>query len=63
MLEIAPLSTREEWNGTRASAIDNEGRFVGGTTIDVPHFRQPQTQADMGEIDALPIHAFLASFD
>jgi probable HAF family extracellular repeat protein len=63
MLEIAPLSTREEWNGTRASAIDNENRFVGGTTIDVPHFRQPRTQADMAEVDALPVHAFLASFD
>jgi probable HAF family extracellular repeat protein len=63
LLEIAPLSTREEWNGTRASAIDNEGRFVGGTTIDVPNFHEPRTQADVPSIGMLPIHAFLATFE
>jgi probable HAF family extracellular repeat protein len=74
-IQIQPLSHRPEWNGTRASAIDNEGRVVGGTTIDVG----PVGQVQCGEqrigvngpvqpmycpdTNAYVIHAFLASFD
>jgi uncharacterized membrane protein len=34
-LAVEPLSTRPEWNGTRATALDNKNHVVGGTTIDV----------------------------
>ena len=61
MISVSPLSTRDEWNGTRASAIDNEGHVVGGTTIDVSWYgRRPLTLQDE---EAMPIHAFLATRD
>ncbi|MGZ3575630.1 MAG: hypothetical protein ACXVA3_10135 [Vulcanimicrobiaceae bacterium] len=74
-IEIRPLSHRPEWNGTRASAIDNDGRVVGGTTIDVGPVGQVQCGQQMigfngptqpmycPDINAYVIHAFLATFD
>lgn len=74
-IEIKPLSHRPEWNGTRASAIDNEGRVVGGTTIDVGRVGRVQCgEQRIGmygplqpmycpDINAYVIHAFLATFD
>lgn len=47
-VEIKPLSTREEYNGTRAAAVNNENVVVGGTTIDVPPV--PQVQAGEQQI-------------
>lgn len=43
---MKPLSHRPVGNGTRATAINNKGQFVGATTVDDP-------SAD------LPVHAFL----
>jgi len=74
-IQIEPLSHRPEWNGTRASAIDNEGRVVGGTTIDVGAVRKVQCgEQRIGfngppqpmycpDTNAYVIHAFLATFD
>ena len=74
-IEIQPLSHRPEWNGTRASAIDNEGRVVGGTTIDVGPVKQvscgeervglngPIQTVYCPDTNAYFIHAFLATFD
>ena len=53
-IEVQPLSTRPEYNGTRASALDNEGHVVGGTTI-------PQAMQAL-DINSYVIHAFLATF-
>jgi probable HAF family extracellular repeat protein len=73
-IEIQPLSHRPEWNGTRASAIDNEGRVVGGTTIDVGPvgqvqcgeqrigFNGPLQPMYCPDTNVYVIHAFLASF-
>lgn len=73
-IEITPLSHRPEWNGTRASAIDNEGRVVGGTTIDVGPvgqvqcgeqrigFNGPSQPMYCPDTNAYVIHAFLATF-
>ena len=58
---IEPLSTREEFNGTRASAIDNEGRVVGGTTINVKWYREGMDDYEL--LQKLPIHAFLYGSD
>lgn len=69
-VEVRPLSTRPEWNGTRASAIDNENHVVGGTTVDSPPVRQivigSQSTADgkygpmyAPDVAAYPVHAFL----
>jgi len=55
---VRPLSTRTEWNGTRASAIDNEGNVVGATTIDVPWRLDVYAQRGPHSIGGLPIHAF-----
>ncbi|MHB8146622.1 MAG: hypothetical protein ACYDGM_05080 [Vulcanimicrobiaceae bacterium] len=62
---IAPLSTRSEWNGTIASAIDDEGEIVGGTTVNVPWaFDRALPPPQDGyaparhSVQALPIHAF-----
>jgi probable HAF family extracellular repeat protein len=72
--EIKPLSHRPEWNGTRASAIDNEGRVIGGTTIDQRTVSQilcgeqrigsngPFQPMYCPDINAYVIHAFLATF-
>ncbi len=49
-IEIEPLSTRSEGNGTLATALDQEAHVVGGTTVDVP-----------GDGD-LPVHGFYLSF-
>lgn len=74
-IEIQPLSHRPEYNGTRASAIDNEGRVVGGTTIDVgPVGKVPCGEQRVGfngplqpmycpDANAYVIHAFLATFN
>jgi probable HAF family extracellular repeat protein len=73
-IEVRPLSHRPEWNGTRASAIDNEGRVVGGTTIDVGSvgqvqcgeqrigFNGPLQPMYCPNTNAYAIHAFLATF-
>lgn len=73
-LEIHPLSTRPEYNGSFASAIDNEGRVVGGTTIDVGPvgqvqcgeqrvgFNGPLKPMYCPDTNAYLIHAFLATF-
>jgi probable HAF family extracellular repeat protein len=63
MIEIQPLSTRPEWNGTRASAIDNEGDIVGGTTIDVPWKLDVNAETGPRSVSALPIHAFWLRVD
>jgi probable HAF family extracellular repeat protein len=71
--EVTPLSTRPENNGTRASAIANDGHVVGGTTVDVkdvPYidvgvFIRPShaPEAMRGpDTNAYVIHAFLATF-
>ncbi len=74
MIEVEPLSTRPEWNGTRASAIDNEGDVVGGTTINVGPVGQVQCgEQSIGmngpmqpmycpDTSKYVIHAFLATF-
>lgn len=74
-IEVQPLSHRPEWNGTRASAIDNEGRVVGGTTIDVGPvgkvqcgeqrigFNGPLQPMYCPDTNAYVIHAFLATFN
>jgi probable HAF family extracellular repeat protein len=74
-VEIRPLSHRPEWNGTRASAIDNEGHVVGGTTIDVGSVGQVQCgYQSIGvngpvqpmycpDTNGYVIHAFVATFD
>lgn len=73
-IKVDPLSTRPEDNGTRASAIDNEGTVVGGTTIDVPRTNrismgvQRDTSGTERVLDGpdpndYVIHAFLARFD
>lgn len=59
-IEVKPLSTRPVDNGARASAIDNEGHVVGGTTIDVRDVKMTRQGPDP---DAFVIHAFLATFD
>jgi probable HAF family extracellular repeat protein len=51
MHEIAPLSNRDEYNGTVASALDNERHVVGGTTIDVGR--------SFDDVSQYPVHAFL----
>ena len=56
-IEVKPLSRRPEYNGTRASAIDNEGHVVGGTTIEQPKPRQTT------ELNFFVIHGFLATFE
>ncbi len=73
-IEVQPLSHRPEWNGTRASAIDNEGRVVGGTTIDVGPvgrvqcgeqrigFNGPIEPMYCPDVNAYVIHAFVATF-
>ena len=72
--QIRPLSHRPVWNGTRASAIDNEGHVVGGTTIDVGRVKQVQCGVQNGisgppepmycpDMNAYIIHAFRATFD
>ncbi|HET7815792.1 MAG TPA: hypothetical protein VFL13_15630 [Candidatus Baltobacteraceae bacterium] len=72
--EIKPLSHRPEFNGTRATAIDNEGNVVGGTTIDVAHvgtvqageqstgFNGPMRPMYGPDMNSYVIHAFRASF-
>jgi probable HAF family extracellular repeat protein len=74
-IQIQPLSHRPEWNGTRASAIDNRGRVVGGTTIDVGPVKQvkcgeeriglsgPIQPTFCPDMNAYVIHAFVATFD
>lgn len=74
-IQIEPLSHRPEWNGTRASAIDNEGRVVGGTTIDAGPVRKVQCGEQRIGFNAPPqpmycpdtnayvIHGFLATFE
>jgi probable HAF family extracellular repeat protein len=72
-IEVKPLSTRPENNGTRASAIANDGHVVGGTTVDVTHLpyidmgvsiRPGHTPEAMRAPDpnAYVIHAFVATF-
>lgn len=72
-ISILPLSTQPEYNGTRASAIDNEGHVVGATTIDVTNIRQipmgsqqraggPVETINGPNRDDFLIHAFLATF-
>lgn len=56
---VRPLSTRPEYNGTRATAIDNEGHVVGGTTINVPPIGRPYASND----EAYVIHAFFLTLD
>ncbi|HUY11365.1 MAG TPA: hypothetical protein VMV73_03795 [Candidatus Dormibacteraeota bacterium] len=72
-LEIQPLSTRPVDNGTSASAIDNEGHVVGGTTINVKKVRYLDVgilrpRGKRAQILRAPdpnsyfIHAFVATF-
>ncbi len=73
-IEVEPLSTRDEWNGTRASAIDNEADVVGGTTINVGPVGQvqcgeqrvgmngPEQPMYCPDVSKYVIHAFLANF-
>lgn len=73
-IQVQPLSHRPEWNGTRASAIDNENRVVGGTTIDVGRVAQvrcgdqrmglngPVLPIYCPDTSAYVIHAFIATF-
>ncbi len=56
-ISVKPLSTRPVDNGTRASAIDNEGRVVGGTTIDARTASAPEGYS------SYVIHAFEATFE
>lgn len=74
MIEVKPLSTRDEYNGTRATAINNEGVVVGATTINVPPVGRvqcgEQRQGMYGPAQPMycpdaskyVIHAFVASF-
>lgn len=74
-IQIQPLSHRPNWNGTRASAIDNEGHVVGGTTIEVGPVKQikcgeesiglngPLRPTFCPDMNAYVIHAFLATFE
>jgi len=62
---IVPLSTRSDWNGSAASAIDNAGVIVGATTVNVPwtfDAALPPPQDGYAparhSVEALPIHAF-----
>ena len=72
-IEIHPLSTRPENNGTRATALDNEGHVVGGTTIDVKVVRyvdagmmqrpgHPLETMRGPDLNSYVIHAFVATF-
>ena len=73
-IQIQPLSHRPEFNGTRASAVDNEGHVVGGTTIDTGPVGQvrcgdqrvgldgPVQPIYCPDTNAYVIHAFLATF-
>jgi probable HAF family extracellular repeat protein len=72
-IEVRPLSTRPEYNGTRASALDNEGHVVGGTSIDVENVKyiaagtttrpsQPPEILRAPYTNSYVIHAFLATF-
>jgi probable HAF family extracellular repeat protein len=72
-VEVQPLSTRPENNGTRATALDNEGHIVGATTINVKHIKyinagsithagHPLEILRAPDPDSYFIHAFLATF-
>jgi uncharacterized membrane protein len=73
-IEVEPLSNRPEYNGSRATALDNEGHIVGATTIEVT----PVPQVVVGEqrigsgppepmygpdLNAFVLHAFLLTID
>jgi uncharacterized membrane protein len=58
-IEVTPLSKREENNGTRATAIDNEGDIVGATTIPVSWNADAGDPSGPHGYAAFPIHAFL----
>ncbi len=69
-LVIQPLSRRSDNNGTRATAINDEGHVIGGTTVDVAHVplvevgEQSWPGGEMRPIygpdqNAYVIHAFL----
>jgi probable HAF family extracellular repeat protein len=59
LITVAPLSSRDENNGTRATAIDNEGDIVGATTIPVSWTLDVSDPDGPHGYEALPIHAFL----
>ncbi len=58
-VEVEPLSTRPEYNGTRATAIDDENDIVGATTIPVPWALDGNDPNGPEGVSSLPVHAFL----